>query len=244
MVCQGSVSLRTTRVVRTCRVLRAALALVLSGSVFLLPGVVRVARAADCPDAEAQIAFVRERLTADAGNARLWMWGWGIGYTAATLGQAGLTFATDDEGEKVELWVGAGKSALGLIPTLLIPVPALRDAGALDRMASAGGDRCAVASAAEKYLAASADDEAFNRGFLAHTGNVLVNGGGLLVVGLGYDRWLTGTLSAVVGIAIGEVQIYTRPTASLRGRDDWRTRWTIVPVVTSEVTGAQLHFYY
>jgi hypothetical protein len=69
---------------------------------------------------------------------------------------------------------------------------------------------------------------------------VLVNGGGLLVIGLGYDRWVTGTIGTIVGIAVGELQIFTRPTGSLRGRDAYRARWTVAPVVSADSAGLQL----
>jgi hypothetical protein len=155
----------------------------------------------------------------------------------------GLGLWREDEGEKVELYVGAAKSAIGLLPTLLVRVPAMKDAGELERRAASattGAERCAVAEEAVRMLRRSAADEAFARGWLAHTGNVLLNGGGLLVVGLGYDRWLTGTLGAIVGIAVGEVQIFTRPTASLRGERTFRATWTIAPMVTGDATGVSV----
>jgi hypothetical protein len=104
---------------------------------------------------------------------------------------------------------------------------------------ASAAERCAVVAEAEKMLAASVADEAFNRGFLAHAGNVLVNGGGLLIIGIGYDRWLTGALGTAVGIAVGELQIFTRPTASLRGSAGYHARWTVAPVVGT-ATGLQL----
>ncbi len=221
---------------------RAALALLLTGSLLLCTA--QAARADEkdgCPDADARIAFVGERLDADAHGARVWMWGWGLGYTGLALGQAGLALTRDDEGERVELYVGAAKSVLGLVPVLLVRSPALHDAGTLKvRAAGGGSDRCAVAAEAGEMLERSAADEAFARSFLAHTANVLVNGGGMLIVGLGYDRWVTGALGAAVGIAIGEVNIFTRPTAALRGRADYAARWTVAPVVTGDATGILL----
>jgi hypothetical protein len=207
----------------------AWLALLLSGSVFLAG---TRAFADECPDAEAHVAFVRDRLDGDAHDGRMWRWGWGLGYAALALGQVGLALTREDEGEQVELYVGAGKSFLGLIPVVLLPMPALEDAGKV----RVEGDRCAARLEASRLLARSAEDEAFNRSWLAHTGNVAVNVGGLLIVGVGYDRWLTGTLGAVVGIAVGELQIYTRPTGSLRGR----ASLNVSPMVTSEAGGLAL----
>jgi hypothetical protein len=232
--------------------LRAPVAALLAGILLFLSGfagATGVARADEggCENVDARLAFIRERLAADDHDSRRWMWAWTIAYGGLALGQAGLALTRDDEGEQVELYVGAAKSLLGLVPVLGLQNPALGNASKLEaRVAevSTGGateaERCAVVAEAEKMLDASADDEAFNRGFLAHTGNVLVNGGGLLVIGIGEGRWVTGAIGTAVGIAVGELQIFTRPTASLRGRDGYRARWTVAPLVTGETTGVQV----
>jgi hypothetical protein len=177
-------------------------------------------------DCAARVAFVQAKLDADVQRWKLWRWGWGIGYTALAAGQVGLAQLSDDEGEQVELYVGAGKSILGLVPLFFDPLPAPEDAEALRASGS-----CADA---ERYLAASARNEAFARGWLGHVANVAVNGGGLLIVGIGYDRWVTGALGAVVGIAIGEVQTFTRPSASLKAS------WVVTPTVGAESAGLVL----
>ncbi len=186
----------------------AALAVVL-----LVPAVSRAQIA--CADTEEGLALARERLRADAHDARVWAWGWGLGYSALALGQAG----------------GAGKTVLGLVPVLFVPVPAVGDTGVLEgRLATvrAGDDRCVLQSEGARLLRRSADDEAFSRGWLAHVATVAVNGGGLLIVGLGYHRWATGVAGALVGTAVGELQIFTRPTGALRAAHD-AGGWAIAP---------------
>lgn len=199
-----------------------------------------IARAHACDGADERLAFVRERLHADARDARRWAWGWGLGFSALALGQAGLALTRDDPGERAELAVGAGKTVLGLVPVLFVPVPAARDADVLDaRLAAASTreQRCALVPEAEAMLARSAVDEAFARSWLAHVTTVAVNGGGLLVVGLGYGRWTTGTVGAVVGTAVGELQIFTRPTGALRARRDDPGRWAWAPLIAPGAAG-------
>lgn len=208
-------------------------------------GTPAVSRAQACSGADERLAFVSSRLHADAHDARVWAWGWGLGFTALALGQAGLALTRDDRGERAELLVGAGKSALGLVPVLFVPVPAVRDAGALDGRlvvapASAEDGRCALLPEAEGLLRRSADDEAFARGWLAHVLAVAVNGGGLLIVGFGYDRWATGTIGALVGTVVGEIQIFTRPTGALRGRRDYEGRWAVTPMLERDAAGVRL----
>jgi hypothetical protein len=202
-----------------------------------------VARAQLCTAADERLAFVSERLHADARDARVWQWGWGLGFSALAVGQAGLALTRTDRGERAELYVGAGKSALGLIPVLLVPVPAMRDAAVIDdRLAAAspGDGRCEVLPEAELLLRRSANDEAFARSWLAHAATVAVNGGGLLVVGLGYKRWGTGTLGAVVGTLVGEIEIFTRPTGALRGRRGYQDRWTVAPMLERDAVGIRV----
>jgi hypothetical protein len=86
----------------------------------------------------------------------------------------------------------------------------------------------------------SADDEAFAGGWLAHAANVAVNGGGLLIVGFGYRRWTTGAVGALIGTAIGEVQVFTRPTSALRGRRSDQARWSLAPLLDRGAVGIRL----
>jgi hypothetical protein len=159
------------------------------------------------------------------------------------LGQASLALTRDDPGERAELYVGAGEAVLGLVPVLLLPVPAIRDAERLDGLlVTTAGDRerCALAREAEQLLRRSADDEAFARGWLAHALTVGVSGGGLLIVGLGYDRWGTGIAGALLGIAIGELEILSRPAGALRGLRIYESRWTAAPTWGPGAAGVRL----
>jgi hypothetical protein len=206
-----------------------------------------VARAQSCTDAGERLTFVRERIAADARSARIWAWSWGLGYTALAVGQAGLALTRNDPGERAELFVGAGKSALGLVPLLFAPVPALRDAGIIDGYLAgtpAGDERCTLLPEAELMLRRSADDEAFARSWLAHTLTVAVNAGGLLIVGVGYHRLGTGIVGALVGTAVGEVQIFTRPTGALRGRRGYHDRWAVGPMLERDTLGIRLALGY
>lgn len=213
------------------------------GALIAVGGLPGAAGAQSCRDGGERLAFVGQRLRDDARDARLWAWGWGLGYAALTVGQAALGASRSDRGQRAELYVGAGKSALGLIPVLLVPVPARRDAAELDARIAAAPDadaRCTLIADGEAALRRSADDEAFARSWLAHAATVAVNGGGLLIVGLGYGRWATGTAGALIGTLVGEIQIFTRPTGALRGERAYEARWSVVPLITRDAAGLQL----
>jgi hypothetical protein len=198
------------------------------------------ARAQGCEGAERRLAVIHSLLRADAHDARIWAWGWGLGFTALAAAQAGLALTRDDAGQRAELFVGAGKTVLGLVPVLFVPVPARRDAGVLEGRLAAraeGEGGCALLPEAELMLRRSADDEAFARSWLAHVATIAVNGGGLLIVGLGYHRWVTGTVGALVGTAVGELQIFTRPEGALRSLRSFEGRWAVAPMLARGAAG-------
>lgn len=199
-----------------------------------------------CTAAGQRLSFISERLRADARDGRIWRLGWGLGFAALAVGQAGLALTRDDAGERAELYVGAAKSALGLVPVLLVPVSAIEDAAVLEgRMATgpSGDARCALLPTAEDLLRRSAADEAFARGWLAHALTVAVNGGGLLIIGFGYDRWTTAVAGALIGTAVGEVQIFTRPTAALRAARG-AARWSVAPIIAPQTIGLHVSARY
>lgn len=62
--------------------------------------------------------------------------------------------------------------------------------------------------------------------WLAHVANLLLNIGGAVVVGLGYDAWRRGIISAGIGIAIGEVILWSYPWQPARHWRAYRQRYT------------------
>ena len=86
------------------------------------------------------------------------------------------------------------------------------------------GDGCAAELRANQLRAAAVDDEAFATGPVMHLANAVLNLAAGLVLGLGYDRWASGAITAASGIAVGELQnpprrrpaCATRPPAPTR----------------------------
>ena len=72
-------------------------------------------------------------------------------------------------------------------------------------------DRCRVLAAAEKSFPDSAQLDRLSASWIAHAGNVAVNASLALILGLGYGRWKSAAISAGVGLAMGEVNLFTQP---------------------------------
>jgi hypothetical protein len=202
--------------------------------VLLVVSTPRLARAADrCPpgagggaalaeiDPELRLRFIDERLARTGRNAQIWTWGWGIGIGVATIGNlVPLAFVAPDE--RIDWYVGAATTIVGIVPLLIAPLDVVADARALRARVAArapGDDVCALLADAEAKLARDAQNQADGQRWWLHVGNVVLNTGVGLFLALGYHHWGAGAFNAVFGSAIGEAIILTQPTSSI---DDLR----------------------
>jgi hypothetical protein len=170
--------------------------------------------AAPCEPAEAaaRSTAIRRHLDEQAGRARLWDWGWGVGFAVVAAGQGGLIAAEwhpledYDDDTQAALTVGAVQSVLSAVPHAVMPLDIVRPAAPT-------GDACADVAAAERALRETAGHQrtAF---YLNHAGGVAFAVGGLLVLGLGYDTWEEGWKSAAISLPIGLALTYTQPRGS------------------------------
>ncbi len=158
---------------------------------------------------EARLAFIRSRMRAEAGRVRTWQLGWSIGYGTLAAGQLAAIPFTQDPGSRADWAVGAGSAAVGFGLVLLFPPEVRSDE---PRLASLPADGCAALAEAERLLAKDAANEAQLTGWLVHAGNVVLNAGFGLILGLGYQRWGPAALTFATGAALGEATIFTQPT--------------------------------
>jgi hypothetical protein len=175
-----------------------------------------VAAAASC---EERVAFLSREMAAARRPARVWSWSWAIGYTVVGGAQLAAAPLLDDEGRQKDFYVGGARTLLAVMPFLIMPLKIMREEPAHRERAAAAGDPCAVADAGERGLERAARSERRGKSLLKHTMVVVVNLAAGLVLGLGFDRWGSGALTAGSGILIGEIMIWTQPTRSV---DAWR----------------------
>jgi hypothetical protein len=198
------------------RVALATLVLVLVGGVARADGSAR--GEGECTD---RLHWIHARLARTAHRARVWSWSWGLVLGASTVGSvAAVPFVARED--RVDYWVSAATSAVGLVPLLVMPLDVMSDADALGVLlpgAPSMGGPCALLDQAEVMLARDAASEAQGRAWWVHVVNWALNGGAGLVLALGYDHWTSGVLTAVVGGGIGEAMIFTQPVDSV---DDLR----------------------
>ena len=176
-------------------------------------------------DPELRLQFIDERLARTAHRAQVWTWGWGIGIGVATVGNlVPLLFVAPEN--RIDWYVGAGTTVVGVVPLLIAPLDVVGDSQALSARLAARGpndDVCLLLADAEAKLVRDAQNQADGQRWWLHAGNVLLNTGVGLFLGLGYHHWGAGAFNAIFGSAIGEAIILTQPTSSI---DDLRTYQT------------------
>jgi len=109
------------------------------------------------------------------------------------------------------------------VPLLIAPLDVIGDSRALRARLGARSptdDVCALLADAESKLVRDAQNQSDGQRWWLHVGNVVLNTGVGLFLGLGYHHWTAGAFNAVFGSAIGEAIILTQPTSTI---DDLRT---------------------
>jgi hypothetical protein len=172
-------------------------------------------------DPELRLQFIDRRLGRTAHRAQVWTWGWGIGIGVGTVGNL-IPLAFVAPQDRIDWYVGAATTAVGVLPLAIAPLDVVGDSRALrGRLAARapGDDVCALLADAETKLVRDAQNQADGQRWWLHAGNVLLNTGVGLFLALGYRHWAAGAFNAIFGTAIGEAIILTQPTSSI---DDLR----------------------
>jgi hypothetical protein len=163
-------------------------------------------------DSEVRLQFIRAELGLESARARRWATAWQVSYGLVTGVQLALIPFFEDRDMRIELAVGAGKSAIGLGALLVMPLEIHRAPQALEDWIAPGTiDRCALLARAEGLLVDAAENEAAGRSWLMHGANVLLNLGAGVALGWSLDRWQTAAINASAGLAVGVLMILTQP---------------------------------
>jgi hypothetical protein len=224
------------------RFLSPALVILLLGLAFSAGDVVAATR---CPagaggderleqqDGQLRLHWIDTHLTRTARTARLWTWSWGTGIVVATIGNlAPLPFVAKEN--RIDWYVGAGTTIVGIVPLLIAPLDVVKDARALHAQLEAGGrpdNLCRLLADAETRLVRDAQNQLDGQRWWLHVGNVVLNSGVGLFLVLGYHHYAAGAFNAVVGSAIGEAIILTQPTRTIDDLDRYRRGLVAEPAV-------------
>jgi hypothetical protein len=151
-----------------------------------------VARAGACEDdLELQHAIDNE-----VRGLRIWSISWGSIYAVNAGVELGIAATTHDANARIDLAVGGASAVIGALSAFLIP---LRFTIPLQ-----SAHRC---DSLEKV----AEEQQLGRSWLGHVGNVAINAAVLLILGVGYHHWQSAFIGAGIGLAVGELTLWTQP---------------------------------
>lgn len=156
--------------------------------------------------AESRAQQLEERLHSNQRHIRYWTITWLSIYSGFAATQAGIAVASDSRDNRAVFGVGAARSA---IAAAAVPILGIRS-----QRLQLTGSPCADLIAAENALRENVRLHRKGRGWLKHAGVVGLNLAAFLALGFGYDSWQRGAIGGVIGIAVGETQIYTQPMGS------------------------------
>jgi hypothetical protein len=162
---------------------------------------------ADDPEARAAAELEARLVQQDQAFTR-WRWGWAATFATLTVANLALVPVVPRD-VRIDLYVGTTTSALAIAPLFLLSQPSLDS-----------GPPCAGARlpCARAKLDEVARFQRAARSWPVHLLNVVFNAAAGAVLGFGYDRWASAAVTFGVGVAIGELQIFTHPRGALAPR--------------------------
>jgi hypothetical protein len=168
-------------------------------------------------DGVLRLHWIDRRLSTTAHQAQVWTWGWGTGIVAATVANlAPLPYVAKEN--RIDWYVGAGTTIVGLVPFLVAPLDVLTDGPQLRAAVSTQLNEetvCRLLADAETKLIRNAKNQEDCQRWWWHAANVAFNTGIGLFLGLGYDLWGMAALNIVGGTVMGEAILLTQPTGSI-----------------------------
>ena len=158
----------------------------------------------------------------EASHIGLWKLLSGSTFALLVVGQLAIAPLFDEKVRTDYFW-GAGYSALGMASTL-VGAPAVFENGpAFVTRAGAATDenRCAIIAEGEALLAKSAADEVLPTRWYLHALNVAVNVSLGAILGFGYQHWVNAIINTLVGIALSETVLFTKPHALIAAWNEY-----------------------
>jgi hypothetical protein len=204
-------------------------------------GLTRNPSALSDADLDARLRFLEQRLDDGETWAKYWQWGWTGLFSGSVLWGTGRAIAADQAKNRVDHIVTAVEGAIGTAYQLLLRHPGRNGAASLRAIAGDSRDaRLARLSEGESLLQAVASRAEERSDWKLHAGNVALNlAGAAFIFGFGHetDAWE----SLGIGIAVGEMSIWSAPKRGIRDLNDYEVRfgmktakrfnWSIVPTM-------------
>jgi hypothetical protein len=165
-----------------------------------------------------QLKDIKNMFVQDRTNASGWWYAWLAGYSAATVGQGIVYFATDNNKTKEDMALGSGTTLLGAIGQLITPiVPRSSSFKSTQIIKSLPEDQYKELDNYEEWLKELADWEKRGRSWKVHAVTGVVNIGSGLITWIGFKRtFWEGVGNFALNTVITETQILTQPIGAIK----------------------------
>lgn len=177
-------------------------------------------------DLAVRLDFLETRIAAQRRHAEWWWRGFTAIYAGGVVVQSVRAAAVQTPSVRADLIISAVKATGGLLRFGLQPYGGVVGTHSFAHLPEAGVRQLAFkVERAEAVLADNAEATTPFGQWYAHVLNVVVNGAGALVVGLGFDDWQTGLVSAGIGVGMGELSFLTGPWEADADVDEYEARF-------------------
>jgi hypothetical protein len=169
-------------------------------------------------DAEVQKQLVEIQAHLDEAeiSSEQWYYGWISGYAGITATQAVVFGLNKNKDLSPQLGLGIAGSSLGLLATMFGPNPGLEGGTVIHRLPkNTPAQRKFALEQARKRLQAMAKSDALATSWIARVLGLSVATGQALVLALVFDQPGKAVLQGLTSAAVGQFQIWTRPTSSI-----------------------------
>lgn len=192
-------------------------------------------------EVDRRLAYLEEHL--DAGRDYAWWWwnGWTAFYSTGIVVEGTRAGLAHSGAARADDIIGAVKATGGVAALLLQPLQAKDGADAVRALPHASSDdRRRQLAAAEEQLKTNAAASLRRYSWLRHVIIIGVNAAGAVIVWKAFDDPVRGWRSAGIGMAVGEIALWSQPwwpaedwEAYRRRFDtpDQRVSWHVVPTV-------------
>ncbi|MFO0727875.1 MAG: hypothetical protein U1E65_29115 [Myxococcota bacterium] len=172
-------------------------------------------------EAERRHHYLAQLLEEESGRAELWSTLWGGAYASLTMVQLSIAPGQNKD-DRIDSVVGGASSVVGIAQLVFLPLTIIEDGrGLRDRPLDLGAP-CLQLADLEDRLIRGAESEAFGTSWVTHVGCLAFNLIIGAILGFGYGHWAAAAISAGVGVATGELMIWTQPDRLSEALQDYR----------------------
>lgn len=215
-----------------CTVIAAAVIVIMTVHAYAAPK----RNAAPESSAKERIRFIQNEFDLGERNARLWMFSWVYVQAALAMGNYGLlaTYYTSSSKALQQKWVtyavGGVRSSLSMGFLLIQGLPTVFAGKRLAALPESTPEEInKKLSEAERLLEMSANRESRGHSWLPHVLSFLVNTTGGVVIWRcqkNKKSWQDALVHFTTGMVVGEIQIWTMPTRSIKAWDEYRGKYS------------------